>query len=162
MRQQLDAAIASVRRISTELRPIILDDLGFEEAVNWLIKEFIKRTGIHVVASLEAGEYVKNTDLATAMFRIVQESLTNIARYAQANRVDVLLTKTEGVLILTITDDGIGMDGELNVGGFGLVSMRERARALGGHFSIVSGNPNGVTIRVEFPLNLPIFTETAV
>ena len=162
MRQQLDAAIASVRRISTELRPIILDDLGFEEAVNWLIKEFIKRTGIHVVASLEAGEYVKNTDLATAMFRIVQESLTNIARYAQANRVDVLLTMSERVLILTITDDGIGMDGELNVGGFGLVSMRERARALGGHFSIVSGNPNGVTIRVEFPLNLPIFTETAV
>ena len=162
MRQQLDAAIASVRRISTELRPIILDDLGFAEAVNWLVKEFIKRTGIHVVVSLEAEECVKNTDLATAMFRIVQESLTNIARYAQAKRVDVVLTKTAQALALTIADDGVGMGSELPAGGFGLVSMRERARSLGGEFSIVSGSPNGVTIRVEFPLNLPIFTEAAI
>ena len=159
MKQQLDAAIASVRRISTELRPIILDDLGFEEAVKWLVSEFTKRTHIPVSLDLKAEVCVSNTHLATALFRIVQESLTNIARHAEASQVNVILEKDTENLVLTIVDDGNGLPPELQLGGFGLVSMRERANALGAKFSIGNRKPKGVTIRVEFSLDLPIFTE---
>ena len=159
MKQQLDAAIASVRRISTELRPIILDDLGFEEAVKWLVSEFTKRTHIPVSLDLKAEVCVSNTHLATALFRIVQESLTNIARHAEASQVNVILEKDTENLVLTIVDDGNGLPPELQPGGFGLVSMRERANALGAKFSIGNRKPKGVTIRVEFALDLPIFTE---
>ncbi len=159
MKQQLDAAIASVRRISTELRPIILDDLGFEEAVKWLVSEFTKRTHIPVSLDLKAEVCVSNTHLATALFRIVQESLTNIARHAEASQVNVILEKDAENLVLTIVDDGNGLPPELQLGGFGLVSMRERANALGAKFSIGNRKPKGVTIRVEFSLDLPIFTE---
>jgi len=159
MKQQLDGAIASVRRISTELRPIILDDLGFEEALKWLVGEFTKRTHIPVNLELKEEVRVSNTDLATALFRIVQESLTNIARHAQATAVNISLDKENGHLVLLISDDGVGLPPELQSGGFGLVSMRERSNALGAKFTISNGKLKGVTIRVEFALDSPIFTE---
>jgi len=162
MKQQLDGAIASVRRISTELRPIILDDLGFSEAVQWLVSEFTKRTHIPVNLDLRAEICISNTDLATALFRIVQESLTNIARHADATQVKIVLEKNDEDLVLSIVDDGKGLPLTLQSGGFGLVSMRERANALGAKFSISNGRPKGVTIRVEFALDLPIFTEAKV
>lgn len=161
MKQQLDGAIASVRRISTELRPIILDDLGFEEAVKWLVSEFTKRTKIPVNLELKAEVCVSNVDLATALFRIVQESLTNIARHAGATIVNIALIKDDQQLILSIVDDGKGLPPKLQAGGFGLVSMRERANALGAKFSIHNNQIKGVTIRVEFDLNLPIFSEAS-
>jgi PAS domain S-box-containing protein len=159
MKQQLDGAISSVRRISTELRPIILDDLGFEEAVKWLVSEFTKRTQIPVSLVLKAEECVSNVDLATALFRIVQESLTNIARHAEATKVNIALTKEDQQLLLSIADDGNGLSPLLQSGGFGLVSMRERANALGAKFTISNNDLKGVTIRVEFDLSSPIFTE---
>lgn len=159
MKQQLDGAIASVRRISTELRPIILDDLGFEEAVKWLVGEFTKRTHIPVHLDLQAEVCVSNTQLATALFRIVQESLTNIARHAEASQVDIVLEKDAEHLVLSIADDGKGLPLGLQSGGFGLVSMRERANSLGAKFNISNGKSKGVTIRVEFALDSPIFTE---
>ena len=159
MKQQLDGAISSVRRISTELRPIILDDLGFEEAVKWLVSEFTKRTQIPVSLVLKAEECVSNGDLATTLFRIVQESLTNIARHAEATKVNIALTKEDQQLLLSIADDGNGLSPLLQSGGFGLVSMRERANALGAKFTISNNDLKGVTIRVEFDLSSPIFTE---
>jgi len=162
MKQQLDGAISSVRRISTELRPIILDDLGFEEAVKWLVSEFTKRTKIPVILDLQAEVCVSNVDLATALFRIVQESLTNITRHAEATQVNVLLMKDDQHLILSIADNGIGLPPKLQSGGFGLVSMRERANALGAKFSISNNDLKGVTIRVEFDLSSPIFAEATV
>ncbi|QKM65185.1 hypothetical protein DCO17_08025 [Polynucleobacter tropicus] len=159
MKQQLDGAIASVRRISTELRPIILDDLGFAEAVKWLIGEFTKRTHVPVELNLNAEVCVSNSELATALFRIVQESLTNIARHAQATLVQITLDKDEHYLTLTISDNGIGLPAEMQSGGFGLVSMRERANALGAKFTMANGRLSGVVIRVEFDLDSPIFSE---
>ncbi len=158
MKQQLDGAISSVRRISTELRPIILDDLGFEEAVKWLVSEFTKRTHIPVHLDLEE-DCVTNRDLATALFRIVQESLTNIARHAEATVVNITLDQDECNLVLSIADDGNGLPVNLQSGGFGLVSMRERANSLGAKFSIHNSKLKGVTIKVEFGLDLPIFAE---
>ena len=159
MKQQLDGAISSVRRISTELRPIILDDLGFEEAVKWLVSEFTKRTHLPVNLELKAEVCVTNTDLATALFRIVQESLTNIARHAEATQVNITLEKDDSHLVLSIADDGKGLPQNLQSGGFGLVSMRERANSLGAKLTIANGRLKGVIIRVEFSLDSPIFNE---
>lgn len=161
MKRQLDEAIASVRRISTELRPIILDDLGFAEAVKWLASEFTKRTHILVNLDLKAEVCVSHKDLATALFRIVQESLTNITRHAGATQVEVSLHKDDKYLVLLISDDGQGLPPEIQSGGFGLVSMRERANSLGAKFSISNGKLKGVTIQVQLDLDSPIFSETS-
>ena len=152
MRHQLDAAIASVRRISTELRPLILDDLGFGAAVAWQAREFTKRTGIEVTLDLRAAALVQHDHLPTALFRIVQESLTNVARHARAANVAIQLFREQDNLVLTVSDDGAGIADEGTVGGFGLVSMRERAAALGGSFRILSTRGMGAVIYVEFPL----------
>ena len=89
MRYLLDAAITSVRRISTELRPRILDDLGFGEAIAAQTLEFTKRSALHVTLNLPATEEVQGNERATALFRIVQESLTNVARHANATQVSI-------------------------------------------------------------------------
>jgi signal transduction histidine kinase len=162
MRRQLDDAISSVRRISTELRPLILDDLGFGEAVSWQAAEVAKRSGLEIRLKLEAAEMVCNSDLATALFRIVQESLTNCVRYAQASSVDISLVADEKDLVLTIRDDGRGFANEARQGGgIGLVSMRERADALGGQLDIQSSPGAGTIIRMKISLNAPVLSGDA-
>lgn len=151
MRQLLDRAVSSVRRISSELRPLILDDLGFGEAVAWQADEFSKRSGIQTVLDLSAADLVRDDAMATGLFRIVQESLTNVARHADASRVEVRLFEEEGRLILTVSDNGRGLPKEIRQGAIGLASMRERATALGGQFSIVGSPGAGVTIKVALP-----------
>jgi signal transduction histidine kinase len=156
MRSQLDEAIASVRRISTELRPLILDDLGFGEAVAWHTAEVAKRSGLEINLDLEAAGLVRNPDLATALFRIVQESLTNIVRHAHASQVDVKLGADESVLVLTVHDNGTGfVESNGKGGGIGLVSMRERADALGGQLEIRSSADAGTIVEVKIPLQSP-------
>jgi PAS domain S-box-containing protein len=153
MRHQLDIAIASVRRIATELRPPILDDLGFGEAVAWQASEFAKRSGLPVVLDLQAADRVEDNDVATALYRIVQESLTNVARHAAATRVEVSLCAEAECLVLTVRDNGTGLaEGARQGSGIGLLSMRERATALGGQLSIISVPGNGTTITVRLPM----------
>lgn len=159
MRHMLDAAIASVRRLSTELRPLILDDLGFGAAVAWQTREFAKRTGLEIALNLRAESLVTDNALATALFRIVQESLTNIVRHAYATRVEIALLTDGKSLRLTVEDDGRGMENHANPDGFGLVSMRERANALGGSFHITSHPGRGTTIEVAFPLTCALLQE---
>lgn len=161
MRHLLDVAISSVRRISAELRPLILDDLGFEEALIWHATEFAKRSGFEVALQLPAIGLVQDDELATAIYRIIQESMTNIARHANATRVDISLTSDEQHLVLTVSDNGNGIAAGHKSDGFGLVSMRERANAFGGNFQIISEPGRGLTIRVEFHLDQPAFAETA-
>jgi PAS domain S-box-containing protein len=153
MRQLLDTAIASVRRIATDLRPPILDDLGFGEAVKWQTAEFAKRSGLDISLDLQAQALVEDDLVATALFRIVQESLTNVARHAGATQVKVSLTADESNLLLTVNDNGAGIDAVAGKGnGIGLVSMRERATALGGKFNIAGVPGAGTTIAVTLPL----------
>lgn len=162
MRYLLDAAIASVRRIATELRPPILDDLGFGEAVAWQTAEFSKRSGLEVVLDLHAAGLVADKDVATALYRIVQESLTNIARHARARRVEVSLTADDDAMVLTVRDNGTGIaDAARHGSGIGLVSMRERATALGGQLTIVSTPGRGTTITVTLPLDAAAIVEAA-
>jgi signal transduction histidine kinase len=154
MKRMLDVAIASVRRISTELRPLILDDLGFAEAVQWQVDEVAKRSGLKIEIDLPAHESVKNEAQATAMFRIVQESLTNIVRHAKASQVRISLVQEGEQLHLRIQDNGQGMTGPGRTGGIGLVSMRERVSALGGVFNWLSVPEQGVLVEVILPMHL--------
>ena len=157
MRHLLDAAIASVRRIATELRPLILDDLGFGEAVAWQIAEFAKRSGLDIAVDLQAGDLVTDDALATAIFRIVQESLTNVARHAAASAVQVRLVARGDELMLSIQDNGRGMVESARHGiGIGMVSMRERAAALGGRIRIKGAAGGGTLIEVTLPLLAPV------
>ena len=163
MRQLLDTAIASVRRIATDLRPPILDDLGFGEAVKWQTGEFAKRSGLDITLDLQAQALVEDDLVATALFRIVQESLTNVARHAGATQVKVSLTADESNLLLTVSDNGAGIAADARTGnGIGLVSMRERATALGGKFNIAGVPGAGTTIAVTLPLTRPVVLKETV
>lgn len=153
MRKLLDAAIRAVRRISTELRPRMLDDLGFGEAVAWQAGEFARRSSIAVELDLAAAAQVRDGAMATALFRIVQESLTNVARHAQATRVRIGLSHEEGRLRLCVLDNGRGLDPSRGGAGVGLLSMRERVTALGGELHI--GAAAGGGTRIEVTLTLP-------
>ncbi len=156
MKRMLDMAISSVRRISTDLRPLILDDLGFAEAVQWHVAEVMKRSHLLVNLSMPSKECVHDDVRATALFRIVQEALTNILRHAEAHHVQISLLKDETSLCLQIEDDGVGMPEKIRSGGIGLVSMRERVNSLSGTFKLSEAHPEyphpGVRIEVKLPL----------
>lgn len=135
MRKSLDTALSSVRRISSELRPLILDDLGFADAVAWQAGEFSKRTGIATKLDLAGAKVVMDQAMASGLFRIIQESLTNIARHANASQVDISIRCDDKDLMLVVQDNGKGMaNPERRRDGIGLISMRERAISMGGFF----------------------------
>ena len=148
MRQQLDVSISAVRRISTELRPFMLDDLGFDEAIEWLCSEFKKRSNLIVTLNASAAKEIKDQELATTIYRIVQESLTNVAKHANATKVKIDLTKCDDAMVLTVSDDGQGISANAQVGGIGLISMRERAIAIGARFNVFSTPGGGTTIEL--------------
>jgi hypothetical protein len=152
--QRIDGTMSAVRRIATELRPSVLDQLGLAAALEWLGQEFGARTGIEVTMDLCADECAIPDHLGTSVFRICQESLTNVLRHAQAKRVTIRLSQTDDSVTLEVSDDGIGIPPERKEGAasLGLVGMRERARACGGEFSI-TGQPNlGTIVLLRVPL----------
>lgn len=153
MRHQLDTAIGSVRRIAAELRPRVLDDKDFAEALTWQTQEFTRHSGLEVTLQLEAGDLVRDNDASTALFRIVQEALTNVVRHAQATQVRISLTEWDGNVVLTIHDNGVAFDrNERDGAGVGLIGMRERCTSIGGNFEIESVEGVGTTISVSVPM----------
>jgi PAS domain S-box-containing protein len=152
MRQTLNGAISSVRRISSELRPAILDELGFADAVGWQTRELAKHSGLQVDLRLGNPDLVQGEVLSTALFRIVQESLTNVVRHAQATVVQVTLEQVDDRLVLCIMDNGIGVPDTPNLGGIGMVSMRERARAVGAKLRVFRREGGGTTVEVTMDL----------
>jgi PAS domain S-box-containing protein len=160
MRHQMDAAIGSVRRIAAELRPRVMDDLDFKEALTWQTQEFFKHSGIQIELDLRAAEKVTEDGLATALFRIVQESLTNVVRHAAADKVVVSLLYANDQLTLAIRDNGRGFDWEGTAGGVGLVSMRERCGAIGAVFKVNSYPGAGTLIEITVPMTEKIPTES--
>jgi signal transduction histidine kinase len=149
----IDGAIQSVRRISTELRPGILDDLGLVAAVEWTAEEFEARTGIECYVSLPEADLEMDGEHATALFRILQEALTNVARHAKATQVIVRLSEEEGDLSLEVRDNGRGIPEEQFASGrsLGILGMRERALLLGGGVTINSAPGTGTSVRVRIP-----------
>jgi PAS domain S-box-containing protein len=153
MSQLLDLASDAVHHIIGELRPGILDELGLEAAVEWYVAEFEKRTGIacRLVEAMEGASL--GPDQATALFRILQEALTNVVRHAGATAVDIRLAAEAGRVTLEIADDGRGIP-EDRIGdsrSIGLLGMRERARALGGEVVIRRNLTKGTTVEVTLP-----------
>ncbi len=153
----VDSMIGSVRRIATELRPRILDAFGVVAAIEWLADDFGKRTGIDCrYKGLK--DLTVHREIATAVFRICQESLTNIARHAQATEARVRLERDAEWLTLVISDNGKGMAPEelANTRSLGVVGMRERARMAGGELVVDTTPGRGVSVRLRLPLDLSL------
>ncbi|HSR96145.1 MAG TPA: GAF domain-containing sensor histidine kinase, partial [Kofleriaceae bacterium] len=156
MAHATDEILGSIRRISTDLRPGILDDVGLGAAIEWQAEEFARRTGTPCTVRSNLSDLQLDRDLATNLFRIFQESLTNVARHAEAMHVDVAIRLDHGRLHLEIADDGVGVP-EIGPRGatLGLLGMRERARRLGGDCTIKRRSPRGTVVSVIVPLKFP-------
>lgn len=145
----------TVRSLVGQLRPMILDDLGLSAAVEWLLARASERSGLQVRAKLSADDTALPAELSNTVFRIVQESLTNVMRHAQARSVEVELTRQAAHLQLRIRDDGVGFDVDRTrsgQAGVGLIGMRERALALGVELQIKSQPGAGTEVRAEFAI----------
>jgi PAS domain S-box-containing protein len=152
----IDHTIDTVRRISSELRPSILDDLGLAEALDWQSAEFEKRFLIPSRFLCRVPDVGIDAAIVTGLFRIYQESLTNVARHAEASSVSGSLKLVEGDLVLEVADDGKGFDTQATgkKGGFGLLGMKERTAMMGGTCSVSSSPGAGTTITVCVPLKM--------
>ena len=150
---QIDTTIKSVRQIINDLRPTVLD-LGLSAAVEWQVNQFQRRTGIQCDIQDDHGEIAVPDHCATAFFRILQESLTNIVRHANATRVKVELRLNGGWLSLTVRDNGCGLPpgGRNKYGSFGLVGIEERIVILGGTCAVFSEPDGGTTVMVSAPV----------
>ncbi|MDD5232239.1 MAG: PAS domain S-box protein [Syntrophales bacterium] len=154
MLEYLNPAVQMVRRISTELRPGILDDLGLKEAMEWQIRDFENRTGIRVALRSNMGENRLQGDVSTALFRILQESLTNIIRHAGATEVGIDIEQKKNSISLRVRDNGRGISKRRSEArnSIGIAGMRERAELAGGEFRITGSRGKGTEIFVEIPL----------
>ena len=151
---RIDQSLNAGRRIATELRPSVLDQLGLAAALEWQGQEFGVRMGIEVAMDIVVDGRTIPDQMGTAAFRILQESLTNIARHALATRVEVRLMQTATAFTLEIADNGIGFSPQRLEGtsSLGVLGMRERALACGGDFSITCGSGQGTTVLLRVPL----------
>jgi signal transduction histidine kinase len=149
----VDGSIQTVRKIATELRPTMLDTLGLSAAIEWQAQEFLETSGISCAVSLPDDEWTVDREISTALFRILQESLTNVVRHARARNVSVALWNDGHATTLEVEDDGVGISPEL-IGGpkfFGLLSMKERALVLGGTLDVTRGQDGGTKIVARIP-----------
>ncbi len=157
MNQRVGETIKAVQRISTELRPGILDDLGLAAAVEWYLTDFQERTGIKCDLKTAPEELTLDDGRSTTVFRIVQEALTNIARHAGATEVQARLQEEPGRLLLEVRDNGRGITREQvsSNKSLGLTGMRERARLWKGSVTIKGTEGKGTVVSVEIPLDEP-------
>ncbi|MBW2739297.1 MAG: HAMP domain-containing protein [Deltaproteobacteria bacterium] len=156
MSKLIDTTIHSVQRISSELRPGLLDDLGLSAAIEWQANEFRSRTNIQCKIISIPEDIILDSDSSTAIFRIFQETLTNIARHANATRVEVMLKQKSGTAELIVHDNGKGItENEIsNPRAFGLIGMRERVHSLGGYLTIRGAPNKGTSVEVFIPTSV--------
>jgi PAS domain S-box-containing protein len=153
MQAVLDSTVAATRRISANLRPLMLDDLGLVAAAEWLVQNFTQRTAIPCELVMGDGDFDLPDPHATTVFRALQESLTNAAKHAQATQVEVTLERAEGEVVLTVLDNGIGFvpGGKAKPGSFGHLGLRERTYHLGGSLVIDSTPGSGTRVEMKIP-----------
>ena len=154
MRQTVDMTIQSVKRISAELRPHVLDNLGLSAAIEWQVKQIKDVTGVDCQFISYPTDVVADSDSSVALFRIFQEAITNAVRHSRASQIKVELRQSPGRILLMVEDNGLGIKHSeiMDAKSFGLISIKERARALGGDVEI-TGKPNkGTVITAELPL----------
>jgi PAS domain S-box-containing protein len=160
--QLVDSTIVTLRKIASELRPRTLDDLGLPAALEAQAQEFESRTGIHCSVTLPPEPLTLDTDRSTAIFRIFQESLTNVARHAHATRVEARLRRENDRIIFQVFDNGTGFDPEVAKArkSLGLIGMQERALLLNGDFKTEGVPGSGTTMTLTIPLAPSIAAES--
>ncbi|MBW8771846.1 MAG: PAS domain-containing protein [Gemmatimonadetes bacterium] len=149
---RIDETMEIVRRLASELRPSVLDQLGLDAAIEWLVRDSAKRTGIAVTLQMDEVPPLP-AEIASNAFRIIQEALTNVSRHSKATLVHVSLRRMVGRILLTVEDNGVGIEPQSLSGlrSMGMVGMRERAVACGGTL-MVSGEPGHTSIVVTIPV----------
>ncbi len=149
----VQGAIQIARDITTDLRPPLLDQFGLKAAIEWQLESFGKRTGLETRLAYDLKDLPPNTDLLTALVRVLQEAITNIARHAQASLATVTLRDSEGYLVMEIADNGVGLDTAKlsDPRSLGILGMRERCSAHGGHLGFVNRG-DGTTLTVRLPI----------
>jgi signal transduction histidine kinase len=159
--QHIDTSIKAVRIIINNLRPSVLD-LGLHAAIEWQVNEFERRTGIACSLKMDEEQSGFNLDdnRATALFRILQESLTNVARHAQASQVEIDVGRQDDRFCMTISDNGVGLypGCRRKPNSFGLLGIGERVSTLGGEFEVESDEGQGTVVRVTIPTDTPVAT----
>ena len=154
MRGLLDSTVQTTRRISADLRPLVLDDLGLAAAAEWLVHQLRQRARIDCDLVIDSSLADLPEPYASAIFRVMQESLTNVAKHARASHVELRLAREDGSAVLTVRDDGVGMGqaDQAKPRSFGLRGIRERILVLGGEVRIVSQPGGGTIVVVRVPL----------
>jgi PAS domain S-box-containing protein len=149
----LDASVAATRRIAADLRPLVLDDLGLVPAIEWLVQNFTQRTGVPCGLDVD-DELELREPYATAVFRIVQESLVNVAKHAQAQQVTVAVVRGPSEIRLAVVDDGLGFDptAARKPASLGLAGLRERAQLVQGEVTVRSEHGRGTTVEARIPV----------
>ena len=152
----LESTARDIRCVESELRPPMLDDYGLASALDWHAKNFSKRTGIAVAVRASEPTVRPPPRVEIALFRIAQEALNNVAKHARAHRVEIALEHANGECVMSVEDDGIGFDGmegtaDKPKAGLGMVTMRERAQAVGGHFEVQALPDRGTQLTVRVP-----------
>jgi signal transduction histidine kinase len=151
----IDTTINSVRRIATELRPQILDVCGLTDAIKWQAQDYQNRTGIECKLSLVESDIKLDKKLSTSLFRVFQEALTNVARHAKATEIEIALQFEPDDLVMTIQDNGIGIDPQKlhNSDSLGLLGIRERINFWKGSLTINGESQLGTTLKIHIPLH---------
>ncbi len=154
MLELLDETVASVRRIAADLRPLMLDDLGLNAAIEWLARDASRRMGVEVSVQLGEGDPPLDERASIALYRMVQEALTNVARHAHATEAHIEIAQVVDTLLLSVRDNGVGFpeSATLKEGSFGLMGIRERAFMLGGQMEVDNPPGGGGRLTVRLPL----------
>ena len=150
----IEVSIQSVRLIAGDLRPAVLDHLGLAEAIQWEAARFERRTGIRCRVASTVRHELSNRSEALALFRIVQEALTNVVRHAHAGAVRITLRERGRLMTINIRDNGRGITRAQKAGvdSIGLLGMAERARLIGGRLAITGVKGRGTTVTVQVPI----------
>lgn len=153
-RQIVDNLVRVVRDLALGLRPSMLDDLGLEPALEWLVRDVARRSGVVIELKVERGAHAAPEPHRTCIYRVVQEALTNCVRHAQATRAVVRLASQNGGVHVSVTDDGLGFDPARRAFGLGLQGMEERVKELQGRFSVRRAGDRGTTVSFWLPTDM--------
>jgi len=155
-RRLVDSMVRTVRDLALGLRPSMLDDFGLQPALEWHVRDFARRYAVRVDLNIHGDFSALPEAYRTCVYRAVQEALTNCIRHAQARAIAVTITGQADRLDVSITDDGVGLDGQRRRGGLGLRGIEERVRKLNGVMSIHSKPGRGTTLAIRLPLPAPV------
>jgi len=155
-RQIVDNLVRVVRDLALGLRPSMLDDLGLEPALEWLVRDVARRSGLAIELRVERGGGTASEPQRTCIYRVVQEALTNCVKHAQATRVVVSLARQDGGLQVSVADNGCGFDAARRNGGLGLRGMQERVKELEGRFGVSHSADGGTVVTFWLPADVPV------